>query len=390
MTLVEAAFLAASGLIFYTFAGYPLLMAMLAALRPRPIARGEATPAVAIVVVVHNGAAMLAAKIATCLAQEYPADRLRLLVALDGSDDATLEAARSSGDARVGVMAFETRRGKAACVNDAVEACAEEIVVLTDVRQRLHPQAVRRLVENLADPAVGAVSGELAFETEGATDFGEAMDAYWRYEKWIRRNESAFDSCVGVTGALYAIRRECFERIPPETILDDVLIPMGVAMRGRRVAFESAALAYDHPSRDAAQERTRKIRTLAGNFQLLAMRPALLAPWRDRLAFQFWSHKALRLAAPAMMAVALAANAFLAGEAPFYAATLALQVAAYALAFAGRYVPGASRLPPARLASAFFSLNWFVVLGLWEFVSNPAAHLWAGAPAAAKETRAAP
>lgn len=372
MTAVLAASLA---LIAYAFVGYPLVMAVAARLFPRAIARAPFTPEVAVIVVVHDGAALIARKLASCLAQDYPVGRLRVVVASDGSTDATVATAEAIGTTRVQVLAFPQRRGKAACLNDAIAACPEPIVVLTDVRQPLDPSAVRLLVENFADPAIGAVSGELAFVREGLTGFGESVDAYWRYEKWLRRVEGRVASTIGVSGALYALRRECFRPIPAETILDDVLIPMNVVLQGRRVAFESGAVAWDEAAKDAGQERRRKVRTLAGNFQLLALRPALLLPWRNPVWFQFLSHKVARLLVPPALLAAFVANAWLAPVHSAYAALFAAQSAAYALALLGLVAP-TLRLRLVKVPAAFVLFNWFVVLGFVEYVANRDAHLW--------------
>ena len=377
-TAAAIAFLVSALAVVYTYAGYPVLVAAWARLRPRPVRRATFEPAVTIVVVVHNGAAIIGRKVASCLAQDYPADRLRMMVVSDGSDDATCALVGAMDPARVRLLAFPQRRGKAACLNDAMRAATDAFVVLTDARQRLDPLAVRRLLENFADERVGAASGELVFEQDGMTDFGRGLDAYWRLEKFLRRSEAIVHSTVGVTGALYALRREFFREIPADTVLDDVLIPMNVVMQGRRVVFEAGAHAFDAASHDFTGERTRKVRTLAGNFQLVASRPDLLLPWRDPIAVQFLSHKVARLAAPFFMAVALASNAVLALREPpgAWMALLAAQLAFYACAAAGALWPAAARAAPVRLARAFVSLNWFVVLGFVEYAFNPNPHLW--------------
>lgn len=384
MSVALAALLASLAVLAYTYAGYPLAMALLARLAPRPVRRARFEPPVAIVIASFNGAAWIGRKLESCLAQDYPAGRLRVVVACDGPDDATRELVQSLGDPRVRLIEFPVRRGKAACVNDAVAACGEDFVVLTDVRQVLDRLAVRRLLENLADPRVGAVSGAL---THGSGGESGGLDAYWRYEQALRGWESAVHSMVGVAGALYAIRRECFRPIPPQTILDDVLIPMQVVLQGRRVVFEAGAHAFDEPMHDLARERARKVRTLAGNFQLVAARPDLLAPWRNPVAAQFASHKFLRLLGPVALAVALAANLALAGQGPALAALLALQCACYGAAALGAAWPAARRARAVRLALAFVTLNAFVVLGFIAFATNRSTHLWSS-PAAAGRPRA--
>ncbi|WP_119154022.1 glycosyltransferase family 2 protein [Caldimonas tepidiphila] len=384
-----AVFWSALLVLVYTYVGYPLAIWLLARLRSRPVARAPQHPMVAIVIVAHNEAHRLQSKLQSCLAQDYPAQRLRIVVASDGSTDGTQELIESMGDPRITLLAFPQRRGKAACLNDAVAACREDVIVFNDARQPLNREAVRCLVENLADASVGAASGELVFVDEEFSPFAQGVDAYWRYEKFIRQQEARFGSVVGVTGALYALRRECFRPIPPETILDDVLIPMQAAMQGRRVVFESRAQAYDRPSQSPQQERLRKVRTLAGNFQLLAMRPELLLPWCNPLFLQFVSHKVLRLAAPFLMALLLLANLALLGSGAFYVLAFALQLGFYALPLIGRKWERAGRSRAVRLAGAFLLLNGYVLLGLREFLVNKNAHLWRSKSAAPGSTPAA-
>ncbi|HSS06125.1 MAG TPA: glycosyltransferase family 2 protein, partial [Rhodanobacteraceae bacterium] len=206
--------------------------------------------------------------------------------------------------------------------------------------------------------------------------FGEGMDAYWRYEKFIREKEGVVASTVGVSGALYALRRALWQPIPPETILDDVMIPMNVVVQGKRVLFDGRAIAWDRPSRTPARERVRKVRTLAGNFQLVALRPELLLPWRNPILFQFVCHKLLRLLVPLAMLAALASNALLAMRGEIWSILLIAQLAGYALAIAGLAAPALCRWLPVKLLATFVSLNAFVVMGFVDFLRNREAHLW--------------
>jgi len=349
---------------------------MLARFVPRAVQRGAYQPRVAVIIVAYNEAARIGRKLETCFALDYPKEKLRILVVSDGSDDGTNEIVAACATRGVTLLAFPTRRGKAACLNDALTSCNDEIIVLTDARQRFDTNAIRYLVENFADPAVGAVSGELVFETDGITEFGEGVDAYWRYEKFIRQQESRFHSAVGVTGALYALRRECFREIPANTILDDVVIPMNVVMAGRRVVFENRARAYDRPSRDQWQEKLRKVRTIAGNYQMIIAHPAFFVPLHNPIFIQLVSHKVLRLIAPLFMVLLLITNAILAPRAILYQCLLAGQLLGYALAVAGILWSSANRWKVVKLAAVFLMLNWFAVLGLVELLRNRNAHLW--------------
>lgn len=374
--MIEIVLVAALAVLAYTYVGYPSLIWVLARCFPRAVHRGPYLPRVALIIVAHNEAVRIGRKLDNCLGLDYPKEKLRILVASDGSDDETNEIVTAYAVCGVTLLAFPARRGKAACVNDAVASCDDEIVVLTDARQRLDAFAIRHLIENFADPFVGAVSGELVFDTDGMTEFGEGVDAYWRYEKFIRQQESRFHSVVGVTGALYALRRECFREIPADTILDDVVIPMNVVMAGKRVVFENRARAFDMPSRDHQQEKLRKVRTIAGNYQLMVAHPEFFVPLRNPIFFQLVSHKVLRLFAPFCMALLLVTNVVLAPRAFLYQCLLAAQLLAYALPVMGVLWPFARRWKVVKLATAFLLLNWFAVLGVAEFLRNRGVHLW--------------
>lgn len=370
-------FWAAVALVVYTYVGYPVWLWVLTRVRPRPIARGPDTPEVVMIVVGHNEGHRIEAKIATCLAQHYPADKLSVLIVSDGSTDNMVDVVRHHPDPRVKLLDCPTRRGKAACLNDGVAQTQAPVIVFTDARQRLHPDAVTRLVAHLSDPGIGAVSGELVFEQADGSPFAEGIGAYWLYEKFIRNSEALTGSVVGVTGALYAIRRRCFTPIPAATILDDVAIPMLAALQGWRITFENGAVAYDQPSTDAAKEKIRKVRTLAGNYQLLSLFEGLLNPWRNPLWLRFVSHKMLRLVCPLALVVALLAHTVLAWQdAGFYRWLWAAHVLGYLAIGAAMAWPALQRSKVLRLGVTFAHLNVFAVQGLVSYLTQSQSHLW--------------
>ena len=364
----------ALGLLGFTYLGYPLSMGLLSRLRPRPVHASAQTPRMDVLLVVHNAADALETKLANLSALNYPAGQLRINIVCDGCDDGTETIARRHVSERIRLFAFAERRGKSACIGRVLPSLDAELVLFTDVRQRLDAESARRLAAALADPAIGAASGELMLED--ATGYGEGIDAYWRYEKMIRRFESASGSLVGVTGALYAARREALPEVPEGLVLDDMWIPLGVAARGYRVVFVAQALAYDRAAVDAPSEERRKRRTLAGNYQLLHRWPRLALPGGHPLVWRLWGHKWLRLLAPWLLAVALLANIGLAITHPLYALLLLMQAAGYGLALLGRLRPATLAIAPVRMASAFLSLNLSAVMALFDYLRNRNAHLW--------------
>jgi cellulose synthase/poly-beta-1,6-N-acetylglucosamine synthase-like glycosyltransferase len=257
-------------------------------------------------------------------------------------------------------------------INAVVPMVRGDIVVFADARQRFERDSVRSLVRNFADQSIGAVSGELVIETNGATMTAARGTAlYWRYEKFIRSTEGRRDSTIGATGAIYAIRRELFEPIPEDTLLDDVLIPLRIVKRGFRVVFEPSARAYDVAAVSARQEFVRKARTSAGVFQLFARERWLLNPWRNRIWFETISHKGLRLTLPVLHAAAFAANAALVGAWP-YDVLFAGQMLFYAAAVIGH----TKRWHVFSIPCAICLHLWVIAVGFHRFLTNQQPATW--------------
>jgi biofilm PGA synthesis N-glycosyltransferase PgaC len=324
------------GVVLYAYVAYPLLLALVARVRRAPdVARAPITPTVTAVIVACDEERTIAAKLDDLLAQDYPEGRLDVLVLSDGSRDRTDAIVTAYASRGVRLIRCPGPSGKPSALNVGVPQASGEIVVLCDARQRLDRGAVRALVANFADPTVGAASGELRLRPRGAAGAEEGVGLYWRYEKWVRRAESRLDSTVGATGALYAIRRDLFRPIDPRTILDDVAIPMSVVGQGRRVVFEPAAQVFDEATERSGQEYRRKVRTLAGNWQLAWLDPGLLRRG-NRIRWQLVSHKLFRLAVPWCLVALLASSVLLARQGSRAMVALAgAQCAFYALAAAG-------------------------------------------------------
>lgn len=317
-------------------------------------------PRVSILIAAFREKTTIARKLQSLSQQDYPADLLEVIVACDGSDDGTPEVARLAAEGalpgRAQVLALPERKGKPNALNAAAQAATGEILVLTDARQPLSPEAVRALVEDLGDPTVGCVGGELVLGGDAPAG------AYWKYEAMIRKWEAASGSTVGVSGALYAIRRALFKPMPPETILDDVLQPMRVRLAGKRVGFEPRAKAFDTAA-ESKREFQRKVRTLSGNFQLLLIEPRLLLPIANPSWFDFVSHKLCRLVVPWAMVIALVAAWML--PAPWSWVLGGGQSAGYALALLAL---AGVRLPLGGLAETFVVLNAAAVVGFFRFL----------------------
>jgi poly-beta-1,6-N-acetyl-D-glucosamine synthase len=361
-------FWSSAGLIGYTYAGYVVWLWLLVRLRPRPVRRGPHQPSLSIVMVVRDEEKVLREKLRNLFELDYPAQLYDLVVVSDGSVDGTETILRECGDPRLHIVMNQLARGKACGLNDGVQISEGELVVFTDARQKIEPDALRLLAENFADPEVGCVSGELMLGNPGQGEATAGMSLYWRVEKTVRELESASGSVVGATGALYAVRRELFVPVPEGTILDDVYIPMQVVRAGTRVVFEPRARAWDCSDLGERREFNRKVRTLTGNYQLMQAAPWLLSS-EDPIRFRFISHKLLRLAVPFALAAALLATLFLPGV--VYRLALVLQLFFYALSMLA--LLRLHRGPLVRMADAsltFVLLNTAAAVAFVNFVTG--------------------
>jgi cellulose synthase/poly-beta-1,6-N-acetylglucosamine synthase-like glycosyltransferase len=385
-----AVFWIALALLVYVYIGYPIVAAARARLWPKPRLRAPIEPTVSIVVIAHNEAARIGSRIENLLALDYPRHKVEIVIGSDGSTDETVQRALEYATYGVTVRAFGQHRGKPATINAVVPIVRGEIVVFADARQRFEPQTVRELVANFADPAVGGASGELVLAAnEGTAAAGHGTAFYWRYEKFIRSTEGRADSTIGATGAIYAIRRDLFEPIADDTLLDDVLIPLRIVRRGYRVVFEPQARAFDRASSTARQEFVRKTRTIAGMFQLISREGWLLNPLRNRLWFETISHKVLRVALPMLHAAVLASSVVLANSG-FYGLMLALQAVFYGAAAVGlAQRDGRRRSIVFTAPSAMCLLLWATVIGFFRFVTNSQRVTWESVPTPAARGDAA-
>ena len=318
----------------YVLIGYPLLLAGLQKTSARTVYNRAIEPTVTILLVVRNESQLIEKRLRNLFELDYPKEKLQIIVSVDGATDGTEAVVRLYGMEGVTLVHSSRHAGKAAAINRAMPSATGEVVVFADARQTFGASAVRELVGNFADHRVGGATGELVLLDDLEREDACPVGIYWRYEKWIRSLESRIHSVVGATGAIYAIRRDLFKPLPEDTILDDVMIPMRIVLAGKRVVFDSAATAFDVVSCCPTAEYHRKVRTLAGNYQLFAKTPQILLPFLNPIAWQVWSHKVGRLAAPFAMVVLFLSNAGLVGSGP-YTLLFASQSIWYSVALMG-------------------------------------------------------
>jgi poly-beta-1,6-N-acetyl-D-glucosamine synthase len=325
-------FLAAASFTLYLVFGYPLLLAILAR-RDHPVEKRFELKTVTVLLTVYNGEKWIRDKLRSILALEYPRELVQILVISDGSVDATDEIVREYAAEGVELLRVP-HGGKAAALNEGLKAARGEILFFTDVRQPLDAGALASLVACMGDPAVGAACGHVFF-LGSAEEQRAHMGLYWRYEKWIRQRHTRIDSIQAGTGCLYCMRRELAAPIPPDTLLDDSYLPLCAFFRGYRFVFDTGAVAYEYPT-SLDQEFRRKVRTLAGIYQLAGIFPALLGP-RNRMWIHFVSHKLGRLLLPfALILMAVASFGLPGAWAPVM---VGAQAAFYLLAAADAWIP---------------------------------------------------
>jgi cellulose synthase/poly-beta-1,6-N-acetylglucosamine synthase-like glycosyltransferase len=347
------------------------------------------TPSVTLLITAYNEEEVISKKLDNSLNLDYPIEHLQVLVAADGSGDRTAEIVRSHKERGVELCYNPERRGKMAAINRAVHMARGEILVFSDANNFYAPNTLRELIGPFVDPAVGAVSGAKHInKDDSVVSASEGM--YWKYESFVKKQESRFDSCVGVAGEILAIRRNLFQMPPDNVINDDFFIAMLVARRGFRIAYAPEAYSFEPVSRSAEEEVIRRARISAGRFQAILFAHKFLSLRRPVLAWQVISHKFLRPLLPFAMLGAFAANLLvvlfpdssgrqgvLVLEPPYYWALLSLQLFFYLLALV------APRMKNMRLVGKilylptfFINSNYAALMGLFRFLTGKQSVLW--------------
>ncbi|MGD0907420.1 MAG: glycosyltransferase family 2 protein [Candidatus Acidiferrales bacterium] len=361
-------------LIFFAYAGYPLCLYLRARFRPRPVRRARIFPKVTIVLAVHNEEKGLPRKLDNLAALEYPADRLEVIVVSDGSTDRTNKILGEWRNCTGRAVILLKHLGKANALNHGIAEAHGEIICFTDARQTIALDGLNNLIANFADPSVGCASGALILGEKHSAPFSDGVGLYWRLEKNIRNWEGIAGSTVGATGAFYAVRKDLLLPLPIGTILDDVYIPLQVARQGRRVVFDPDAVAWDDFTPRPEQEFRRKVRTLAGNYQLLQLAPWVLTS-ANPLRLQFVCHKLLRLLVPFALVGALVSTFWIRQD--MYELALGFQIVLYTLAASTALHAKAgvlSRL--SNISLAFILLNTAAAVALFYFLTGRKS-LWA-------------
>lgn len=371
------------GAVLHTYLFYPLWWRFIGRRRPLlPVAEAPAAwPFVSVIVAGYNEAACIGRRVENLLQCDYPAGKIEILIASDGSDDGTdrLAAEAAKGDPRVRVLPFAERRGKVNVLNEVCAQARGEILVLSDANVDFASDTLKRLVARFQDPKVACVCGKLCFRTREGEAHTQSEGIYWKLETWLKQHEGGRGVLLGANGANFALRRDLWKGCPPEIVVEDLYIPLRLLMDGWRVVFEPAALAHEDLPPALADEFGRRVRIGAGDYQILARCLGLLNPAHGLAAWVFFSHKVLRWVAPLLMIGALLALLVLvmlgAPGALLVLAGGAGIVALTAAGFSSVRLPG----PLGRLASVsayFATMNAALLLGCVRWLRGGQKTTW--------------
>ena len=373
MIVVEVVFWLAVGLLVWTHAGYPVAVALASRLRPRRVQKKGSTPSVTVIVAAHDEEDVIAARLDNLLELDYPPELLEIVVASDDSGDRTDEIAAeySAHDPRVSLLRAP-RGGKVAAQNLAVSRTSGDVVAFTDANATWAPDVLRRLVADFADPDVAYVCGRLRLgRPEGTNREG----VYWRFETWLREQESRLGSVTGGNGSIYAVRRSDYIELDPR-FGHDLALPYRLVQEGRRAVHESEALAWEKPSRDLEDEFARKVRMFE-HCWLIVLRGGFLRGGGPVYLFQLVSHRLLRYGSGILHVIVFAGSLALVREGLVYELALAAQLAWLALALAGRFrlpIPGAS------LAYYYLLVTSATLVSLVRYLRFGVTAVWEKAP----------
>lgn len=366
------------GVVVYAYVGYPVVLRLLSALRKSsPVPENPAPddwPMVSLIIAAYKEEKIIVSRLINATLLDYPADKLEIIVGVDGSEDCTSDLVREFADSRVKCLQYPIRRGKASVLNDTVPQARGEIIVFSDANTFTQPPSIKLLVRHFQRATVGSVCGKL--ELVDSTTGQNVDGVYWKYENFLKAHEGRIGGLLGVNGAIYALRKSLWQPIPANTIVDDFLIGMRVHLAGQELLYEPRAIATEETPETIGQEFQRRSRIGAGGFQSLAWLWPLLSPARGSIAFTFWSHKVIRWVCPWFMGLAVIANISLVAD-PFYAGLLGFQAAFYGLALLGGISLTSRRLPRLlRLPAMFVGMNAALTVGLWRYLKGIRSGTW--------------
>jgi cellulose synthase/poly-beta-1,6-N-acetylglucosamine synthase-like glycosyltransferase len=376
------------GLTIYVYAGYPALIFLLARLRKTENHLVDFQPTVTLLFAAYNEEKVIGEKSENCLALDYPRERLQILVADDGSTDRTVQIVKSYGCEQVDLISHSPRKGKLSTLNDAIEEAQGEIIIFSDADNLYPPSSLLETVKYFSDPSIGAVSG--GRNVIGNSSLASAESVYWKYEEFIKRQETRFGNCVGVAGDLLAIRRDLYIPPPASIINDDFYMALSIIKQGYRVVYAPEARSY-HPVAVSEQgEMERRARMVAGRYQTIFSAWSMLPFSRPSIIWQIISHKYARPFVPFLMVIAFLTNyitlfreskldgpAYLALNSPYNVIFFCIQILFYLLAWIGMNHKFSGIIGKILYIPTFLvNSNIAALTGLYRYITSRQTVLW--------------
>lgn len=374
---LELLFISAGVVVIYAYVGFPLLTWLRALVWRRPYRPGDVLPTVTLVICCHNEADGIEAKLSNVLALDYPSDRLDVIVASDGSTDATEEIVERFTSDRLRLLRLP-RGGKAKALNAAVAQATGEVLVFSDANSMYAENAIRRLVAPLADESVGGVAGNQVYVKRGVAGSAAGEHAYWDFDRWMKTLQSRSGNVTSATGAIYAIRRELFQAVP-EGVTDDFVTSTRIIAQGKRLVFEPAAICYEPTAKGSKAEFGRKTRIITRGLRgVLTMRPLLNPLKFGFYSLQLFSHKVLRRLVVFPLLVLAVTAPLLWNTGVFYQLFTLGEIAFVLAAGAGMAWSSLGCKPPRLLAiPVFFCLiNAAVVMAVFNILRGRRITVW--------------
>jgi cellulose synthase/poly-beta-1,6-N-acetylglucosamine synthase-like glycosyltransferase len=353
-------------LLFYVYAGYPLLLALIGLFVGRRRAEAGYTPRISVLIAAYNEEEAIERKIQQTLALEYPADKIEVLVLSDCSTDRTDEIVKAFPDGRVRLIRMPERRGKTFAQNVGVKEATGEVIIFSDATAIYHPKALLYLACNYQDASVGAASGRYQyFDPGGKSPTGLGSVAFWNYENMIKKMQSSIRTITGCCGCIYSVRKQAYTELPAD-VISDLVQPLQAIRKGFRVVFEDRALAYEETTQSTSEEFSMRVRVVTRAMRGLLSVSDLLKPWKFAWpAFQLWSHKIMRWMVPLFLIAIFAANLALI-DFRFYRFTLAVQLFFYAAALLNILLPLHRQWKPLGIPLFFCTLNAAALVSMLE------------------------
>jgi biofilm PGA synthesis N-glycosyltransferase PgaC len=384
MGVISWIFWISCGIVFYNYAGYAILVFLINKLKGTAIRQQAATanlPSVTFIVAAYNEQDCIKEKIINSLEIDYPTEKIQFIFVTDGSTDNTNGIIREYP--AISLLYAPARNGKSAAVNRAVAEAANDLLVFSDANTLLNREAVRHIAAHYSNPTTGGVAGEKKVLPAGGIgdEVGDGEGLYWKYESFLKQLDSDFYSVVGAAGELFSVRRDLYEPLPHNIILDDFVLSLKVAQKGYRIIYEPGAFAMELPSFSLKDEQKRKVRIAAGGFQAIALLTPLLAFWKyPRLSFLYVSHRVLRWTlSPLCMILALLSNAILCfgTNMLLYKLLFIAQTAFYLPGIAAAFLPSIrEKFKSAKFAYYFLFMNISVIRGFFRFLGGRQAATW--------------